>query len=98
MPIAVHLDHATDPGHLELALLLAEQGIVFDSIMVDASHAEVETSFIILSNELLKQGPVHRAMRRTFPLPNHTSIVHTSWVSPLRSSLDVSKAEKLVSA
>lgn len=37
----MHLDHATDPEHLELALSLAEQGIVFDSIMVDASHAEV---------------------------------------------------------
>lgn len=41
MPIAVNLDHATDPEHLELALSLAEQGIAFDSIMVDASHAEV---------------------------------------------------------
>ena len=41
VPIAVHLDHATDPEHLELALSLAEQGIAFDSIMVDASHAEV---------------------------------------------------------
>ncbi|KAH9475254.1 Putative fructose-bisphosphate aldolase [Psilocybe cubensis] len=40
VPIAVHLDHATDPEHLELALSLAEQGIIFDSIMVDASHAE----------------------------------------------------------
>ena len=41
MPISVHLDHATDPEHLELALSLAEQGIAFDSIMVDASHADV---------------------------------------------------------
>lgn len=41
VPIAVHLDHATDPEHIELALSLAEQGIAFDSIMVDASHAEV---------------------------------------------------------
>lgn len=41
VPISVHLDHATDPEHLELALSLAEQGIAFDSIMVDASHAEV---------------------------------------------------------
>ncbi|KAJ7186825.1 aldolase [Mycena filopes] len=40
VPIAVHLDHATDPEHLELALSLAEQGIAFDSIMVDASHAD----------------------------------------------------------
>ena len=44
MPIAVHLDHATDPEHIELALSLAEQGIAFDSIMVDASHAEVTNS------------------------------------------------------
>lgn len=41
MPIAVHLDHATDPEHIELALNLADQGIKFDSIMIDASHAEV---------------------------------------------------------
>jgi fructose/tagatose bisphosphate aldolase len=41
VPIAVHLDHATDPEHIELALNLADQGIKFDSIMVDASHAEV---------------------------------------------------------
>ncbi len=41
MPIAVHLDHATDPKHLALALGLAEQGIAVDSIMVDAGHADV---------------------------------------------------------
>ena len=41
VPISVHLDHATDPEHLDLALSLAEQGIAFDSIMVDASHADV---------------------------------------------------------
>ena len=41
VPIAVHLDHAVDPEHIELALSLAEQGIAFDSIMIDASHAEV---------------------------------------------------------
>ena len=45
VPISVHLDHATDPEHLELALGLAEQGIAFDSIMVDASHADV--SFVV---------------------------------------------------
>ncbi|KAK0473573.1 aldolase [Armillaria novae-zelandiae] len=42
VPIAVHLDHATDKEHLELAVGLAEQGIAFDSIMVDASHAETD--------------------------------------------------------
>ncbi|RDB21929.1 putative fructose-bisphosphate aldolase [Hypsizygus marmoreus] len=42
VPIAVHLDHATDPEHLELALSLAEKGIAFDSIMVDASDAETD--------------------------------------------------------
>lgn len=42
VPIAVHLDHATDAEHLELAIGMAEQkGIKFDSIMVDASHADV---------------------------------------------------------
>lgn len=42
VPISVHLDHATDTEHLELATSLAEQGIAFDSIMVDASHAETD--------------------------------------------------------
>ena len=37
----MHLDHATDVEHLEFVLELARQGIRFDSIMVDASHAEV---------------------------------------------------------
>jgi fructose/tagatose bisphosphate aldolase len=42
VPVAVHLDHATDAAHLELAIGLAEkEGIKFDSIMVDASHADV---------------------------------------------------------
>lgn len=43
----MHLDHATDPEHLELALGLAEQGILFDSIMVDASHAEVRLFYYL---------------------------------------------------
>ena len=41
VPVSVHLDHATDAEHLEFVLELAQQGIRFDSIMVDASHAEV---------------------------------------------------------
>ncbi|KAF9074773.1 ketose-bisphosphate aldolase [Rhodocollybia butyracea] len=49
VPIAVHLDHATDPEHLELALGLAKQGIAFDSIMVDASHAETDEENISLA-------------------------------------------------
>ncbi|OZJ04491.1 hypothetical protein BZG36_02666 [Bifiguratus adelaidae] len=49
VPIAVHLDHATDPEHIELALSLAEQGIAFDSIMVDASHAETDEENIELA-------------------------------------------------
>ncbi|OBZ71692.1 putative fructose-bisphosphate aldolase [Grifola frondosa] len=49
VPIAVSLDHATDPEHLELALGLAERGIAFDSIMVDASHAETDEENIVLA-------------------------------------------------
>ncbi|KZV61640.1 aldolase [Peniophora sp. CONT] len=49
VPIAVHLDHATDLEHIELALSLAEQGIAFDSIMVDASHAETDEENIELA-------------------------------------------------
>ena len=43
----MHLDHATDPDHIELALKLAEEGIAFDSIMVDASHADVRPFSIV---------------------------------------------------
>jgi fructose-bisphosphate aldolase class II len=49
VPIAVHLDHATDEAHIELALGLAEQGIAFDSIMVDASHANTDEENIALA-------------------------------------------------
>lgn len=45
VPISVHLDHATDAEQLELAVGLAEKGIKFDSIMVDASHADVSVLF-----------------------------------------------------
>jgi fructose/tagatose bisphosphate aldolase len=42
VPIAVHLDHATTAEALELAIGCAEKhGVKFDSIMVDASHADV---------------------------------------------------------
>ncbi|KAG6867924.1 hypothetical protein C0993_009518 [Termitomyces sp. T159_Od127] len=49
VPIAVHLDHATNPEHIELAFSLAEQGIAFDTIMVDASHAETDEENIDLA-------------------------------------------------
>ena len=42
VPIAVHLDHAASDEALELSIGCAEKyGIKFDSIMVDASHADV---------------------------------------------------------
>ncbi|KAF8147803.1 aldolase [Mycena galopus ATCC 62051] len=56
VPIAVHLDHATDPEHLELALSLAEQGIAFDSIMVDASHADTDEENIVIARPYVERG------------------------------------------
>ncbi|THH19141.1 hypothetical protein EW146_g1971 [Bondarzewia mesenterica] len=56
VPIAVHLDHATDPEHIELALSLAEQGIAFDSIMVDASHAETDEENIALAQPHIERA------------------------------------------
>ncbi|KAI0351448.1 aldolase [Trametes cingulata] len=56
VPIAVNLDHATDPEHLELALSLAEQGIAFDSIMVDASHAETDEENIALARPYVERA------------------------------------------
>ncbi|KAL7422850.1 hypothetical protein Q5752_002146 [Cryptotrichosporon argae] len=49
VPIAVHLDHATDEAALELAVGLAERGVAFDSIMVDASHAETDEENIAIA-------------------------------------------------
>ncbi|KAJ7641465.1 aldolase [Roridomyces roridus] len=56
VPIAVHLDHATDPEHIELALSLAEQGIAFDSIMVDASHAETDEENIAIARPYVERA------------------------------------------
>ncbi|KAG2017913.1 fructose-bisphosphate aldolase [Coprinopsis cinerea AmutBmut pab1-1] len=44
VPAAVHLDHARDAKDINFALDLAEDGVKFDSIMIDASEAQV-TSF-----------------------------------------------------
>ncbi|KAI5119147.1 hypothetical protein M0805_005226 [Coniferiporia weirii] len=56
VPIAVHLDHATDLEHIELALSLAEQGIAFDSIMVDASHADTDEENIALARPHIERA------------------------------------------
>ncbi|KAF8237298.1 aldolase [Tricholoma matsutake] len=57
VPIAVHLDHATDPEHLELALSLAEQGIAkFDSIMIDASHADTDEENIAVARPYIERA------------------------------------------
>ncbi|KIY44670.1 aldolase [Fistulina hepatica ATCC 64428] len=56
VPITVHLDHATDPEHLELAIGLAEQGIAFDSIMVDASHAETDEENIEIARPYVERA------------------------------------------
>lgn len=42
VPIAVHLDHATTEHDIDTALTFAERGTAFDSIMVDASHADTD--------------------------------------------------------
>ncbi|KAI9329893.1 aldolase [Zopfochytrium polystomum] len=49
VPISVHLDHATTDEDVDFALTLAEQGIAFDSIMVDASHADTDEENIALT-------------------------------------------------
>ena len=53
MPMAVHLDHATTKEDIELALDLAEKGIAFDSIMVDASHADASLPIMGATSEEL---------------------------------------------
>ena len=42
VPVAVHLDHATTAEDIDMALTFAEQGAAFDSIMIDASHADTD--------------------------------------------------------
>ncbi|KAG6896044.1 hypothetical protein C0992_010730 [Termitomyces sp. T32_za158] len=56
VPIAVHLDHATDPEHIELAFSLAEQGVAFDTMMVDASHAETDEENINLARPYVERA------------------------------------------
>jgi len=55
VPISVHLDHATDEEQLELAVGLAEKGIAFDSIMVDASHADTDEENIAIAIPWIKR-------------------------------------------
>jgi len=56
VPIAVHLDHATSAEALEFAIGLAEKkGIKFDSIMVDASHADTEEENIAIAVPFIKR-------------------------------------------
>ncbi|CAK9780302.1 aldolase [Cutaneotrichosporon oleaginosum] len=55
VPISVHLDHATDAAHLEFALRLAEDGVAFDSIMVDASHAATDAENVALARPWIQR-------------------------------------------
>jgi fructose-bisphosphate aldolase class II len=54
VPIAVHLDHATTAEDIDLVLTWAEQSsekereAVFDSIMIDASHAPTDSENLSL--------------------------------------------------
>ncbi|PAV15500.1 aldolase [Pyrrhoderma noxium] len=56
VPVSVHLDHATDAEHLEFVLELAQQGIRFDSIMVDASHAETDEENILIAKPYISRS------------------------------------------
>ncbi|PFH48511.1 hypothetical protein AMATHDRAFT_149714 [Amanita thiersii Skay4041] len=56
VPIAVHLDHATDQDDLEYVLDMAAKGAKFDSIMVDASHAETDEENVLLSRPYVQRA------------------------------------------
>ncbi|PWN54496.1 aldolase [Violaceomyces palustris] len=58
VPISVHLDHAADDQDIDMALTFAEQGVAFDSIMIDCSHAETDEENIALA-----KPHVQRAIR-----------------------------------
>lgn len=51
----MHLDHATDPSQLEYVLSLAEAGTKFDSIMVDASHADTDEANVALARPWIRR-------------------------------------------
>lgn len=55
VPISVHLDHATSAEQLELVLSLADQGTKFDSIMVDASHADTDEENIAIARPWIER-------------------------------------------
>ncbi|EJT49855.1 hypothetical protein A1Q1_01007 [Trichosporon asahii var. asahii CBS 2479] len=55
VPISVHLDHATSAEQLELVLGLADKGTKFDSIMVDASHADTDEENIAIARPWIER-------------------------------------------
>jgi fructose-bisphosphate aldolase class II len=62
-PVAVHLDHATTEDDIELVLSWAEKGVKFDSIMIDASHADTDQE----NMELVKPY-IFRAAKLSIPV------------------------------
>lgn len=59
VPIAVHLDHATTEEDIDTALTFAERGTAFDSIMVDASHADTDEENLEEVSLVHCEGTVH---------------------------------------
>lgn len=57
MPIAVHLDHATTDEDIDTSLRFAEAGVAFDSIMVDASHADTDEENLAIVRVALSALP-----------------------------------------
>ena len=64
VPISVHLDHATTEQDIDTALTFAERGTAFDSIMVDASHADTDEENLEEVRVLLSVRELHGADRR----------------------------------
>ncbi|CDZ98367.1 Fructose 1,6-bisphosphate aldolase [Phaffia rhodozyma] len=56
VPIAIHLDHATTDHDIDTALAFAEQGVKFDSIMVDSSHADTDEENIEISRKHIERA------------------------------------------
>lgn len=90
MPIAVHLDHATTDEDIDTSLRFAEAGVAFDSIMVDASHAETDEENLAI----VRPSPVSflgLALELTWPppFPRPQSKVHIDRATKVGVAVEV---------
>ncbi|PPR04672.1 hypothetical protein CVT24_011889 [Panaeolus cyanescens] len=59
IPMSVHLDHAVKENDIEYALQLAENGVAFDSIMIDASAKKTDEDNLAFMEPYIQRAHKH---------------------------------------